>query len=157
MGAKRDTIQKAPPPSPMGKSFLIQTFPDEIAGWYLLCYHIPSNMFQFTPLHLAISAKLGWGDMLAEIALPAINYMATALIHVITFETGDLISDERALKSLSEDYTSDEIFGLLAPIDFITRSYWDEMVHDFISLREEIEDYMRRGYNYQEAIAEWFK
>ena len=114
-------------------------------------------MFQFTPLHLAISDKLGWGDILAEIALPAINYMATALIHVITIETGDLISDERALESLSEDYTSDEIFGLLAPIDFITRSHWNEMVHDFISLRGEIEEHMRRGHNYQEAIAEWFK
>lgn len=36
-GAERDTIQKTPPHLSMGKSFLIQTFPDEIAGWYLLC------------------------------------------------------------------------------------------------------------------------
>ena len=114
-------------------------------------------MFTFNNLHLAISKKLGWGDMLAEIALPAINYMATALIHVVTIETGDLISDERALYALSKSYTPDEVFGLLAPIDFITKSHWDEMVHDFISLRWEIEDCMRHGMRHQEAIAEWFK
>ena len=154
---ERDTIQKTPPPLSMGKSIPIQTFSDEIVGWYLLCIYTPTNMYQFTDLHLAISKKLGWGDMLAEIALPAINHMASSLIHIITIETGNLISNERALESVSKDYTPDECFGLLAPIDFITKSTLNEMVNDFISLRGEIEDYMRRGYNYQEAIAEWFK
>lgn len=37
MGAERDTIQKTPPPLSMGNSFPIQTFPEKIAGWYLLC------------------------------------------------------------------------------------------------------------------------
>jgi hypothetical protein len=112
-------------------------------------------MTQFTPLHLAISAKLGWGDMLAKIALPAIDTIVSHFIGFIFDATGDVLRPNHAAEFLINRWDSDSIFGLLWLNEL---GYADSPEFtQFISLRGEIEAYMRRGYNYQEAIAEWFK
>ena len=126
-------------------------------------------MYQFTHLHLAISDKLGWGDMLAEITLPAIqviinNYNRIRKEFIIPIQelgiedpeiAEDLICFPTIDKSLATE-DSDEIFLYLYAQCYHDTVQFD-MVYDFISIRGEIEEYMRRGYNYQEAIAEWFK
>lgn len=141
----------------MGKSFPIQTFPDEIAGWYLLCYYTPTNMLPFTDLHLAISEKLGWGDMLAKIAVPAIDTIINNYNRVKKEVDQDLqFSAWPTLEAFLQESDTEDVFEFL-----YIQCYYDstdyEMLNDFTSLRGEIESYMRNGYNYQEAIAEWFK
>lgn len=110
-------------------------------------------MYQFTPFHLAISNKLGWGDMLAEIALPAIDRMITNYIGHFSDATGDILSVEDA-GSVMSGFESDDLFSLIASPYY---PEWEQMRDDLINLRGEIEEYMRRGYDYQTAIAEWFK
>lgn len=112
-------------------------------------------MTQFTHLHLAISDKLGWGDMLAEIALPAIDTIVSHYIGLISDATGDILRPEDAAQFLVNHWHSEDIFGLLWLNEL---GYEDSPeLAQFISLRGEIEDYMRHGCNYQEAIAERFK
>ena len=112
-------------------------------------------MTQFTHLHLAISDKLGWGDMLAEIALPAIdrivNNFANVSMEMYGVPEAELHLDEVMLKM-----EADVLFSYL-----ITSSIEDHYslkdIHDFINLRGEIEYGLRCGYDYKSAIAEWFK
>ena len=139
----------------MGKSIPIQTFSDEIVGWYLLCIYTPTNMYQFTDLHLAISNKLGWGDMLAEIALPAIQQIINGFAN-ITMEMYGTPETELHLEETMPKMDVDVLFTYLLT-QSIEDGYSLKDLRMFISLRGEIEDYMRHGCNYQEAIAEWFK
>ena len=86
---------------------------------------------------IKLSDKLGWGDMPVHIALPAID----EILAISQLPLGSLLA--------LEDY---EIFGFLAGIDVAQ----DEYV-SFISLRGEIEEYMRNGVPHIEAINEWWK
>lgn len=95
-------------------------------------------MATYTNLHLAISDKLGWGDMLASVALPAID----RIIEV----TG--IQDTEVVESFSDT----ELFTCLGfPLNSLSE------IKDFQNLRYEIEQEMFHGASYQEAIDEWFK
>lgn len=120
-------------------------------------------MYQFTDLHLAISEKLGWGDMLAEIALPAIDRIISRFLGKIAETTGDVLPMYAAeVLVIYPKWTPDIIFGLLCPDELSSvrcvPGFDPHFPYEmFIGLRGEIESYMRNGYNYQEAIAEWFK
>ena len=112
----------------------------------------PINMYQFTDLHLAISDKLGWGDMLAKIALPAIQQ----ILENAAEQCSAQIEEPVGYELLEDDIlamSSDALFTLL----YSSKHLSEEGQHLFLSLRGEIEACMRHGYNYQEAIAEWFK
>lgn len=89
-------------------------------------------------LAIKLSDKLGWGDMLSHIALPAIAE--------IIYISGD--SAEELLKI--ED--SNVIFAFLAGIDAE-----ESDIISLLSVREEIEEYMRKGMTHTEAINEWWK
>lgn len=120
-------------------------------------------MTQFTPLHLAISDKLGWGDMLAEIALPAIDRIISRFLGNIAEATGDVLPmDAAEVLVIYPKWTPDDIFGLLCPDELssvrCTPDFDPHFPYEmFIDLRGEIEEYMRRGMDYQTAINEWFK
>ena len=112
-------------------------------------------MYQFTPIHLAISKKLGWGDMLAKIALPAIDCIISHFLGLISDATGDVLPiDAAEVLVTSPAWTPDEIFGLLCTDGGDPMS---SPVMQFIGLREEIETYMRRGMDFESAINEWYK
>lgn len=107
--------------------------------------------------YMAIIRKLGWEDMLLHISLPAINKMHENFnycMYEATLETFSLEEFVACVLSWT-NCTSDDIFQYL---------YVDEIFKDdsedcylFVSLRGEIEEYMRRGYSYQDAINAWFK
>ena len=88
-------------------------------------------------LAIQLSNKLGWGDMLAHIALPAIEEIL-------------YISNKSVDELLLLD--ADSIFGFLAGID-VTYEDWSSL----ISVRDEIEEAMRQGISHTEAINEWWK
>ena len=118
-------------------------------------------MFQFTHLHLAISDKLGWGDMLAKIALPAIQQILENAAKRCSAQIEEPVGYE-LLKDDILAMSADDIFSLLCPdelssilcVSGLDPRYPYRM---FIGLRGEIEDYMRHGDDYQTAINEWFK
>ena len=112
-------------------------------------------MTQFTPLHLAISNKLGWGDMLAEIALPAIQVIINSFAN-ISMEMYGISESKLHLDEVMPRMEADNLFSFLL-LSSVEDGYSHKDLQLFISLRGEIEDYMRHGCNYQEAIAEWFK
>lgn len=107
--------------------------------------------------YMALIKKLGWEDMLLHVSLPAIDKMHENFnycMYEATLETFSLEEFVACVLSWT-NHTSDEIFKYL---------YVDEIFKDdsedcylFVSLRGEIEEYMRRGYSYQDAINEWFK
>lgn len=115
-------------------------------------------MATYTNLHLAISNKLGWGDMLASVAMPAIDRIITNYSNVLFEMYG--VSEE----DLHEDWLeydmlripADYLFGYLY-ISSIDDCYNKELCNMFRSLRWEIEQEMFHGASYQEAIDEWFK
>lgn len=88
-------------------------------------------------LAIKLSNKLGWEDMLAHIALPAIEEIL-------------YISNKSVDELLLLD--ADSIFGFLAGID-VTYEDWSSL----ISVRDEIEEAMRQGISHTEAINEWWK
>jgi len=88
-------------------------------------------------LMLKLSDKLGWGDMLCHIALPALQEIIT-------------ISGKSVEELLTLDV--DDVFGFLAGID-VTYEDWESL----ISLRGEIEECMRKGMSHTDAINEWWK
>ena len=104
--------------------------------------------------HLAISNKLGWSDMLAEIAIPAIDRILSNLLWLISERTGDVLTVEDAASVLLENYTADDIFGLLGCTD--DPNYpGSKDENDFINLRGEIESFMFAGFDFVDAIKEW--
>lgn len=106
------------------------------------------------PFHLAISNKLGWGDMLAKIAMPAIDKIVTNYLAAINERTGDVLTPEEAVPALLEYYTADDIFGLLGD-DGDLNYLGSPQEKMFISLRFEIEAFMRDGFSFVEARREW--
>lgn len=107
-------------------------------------------MTQFTHLHLAISNKLGWGDILAEIALPAINTIVSHYIGLVSDATGDILRPDLAAEFLVNHWDSNSIFGLLWLNEL---GYEDSPeLAQFISIRGEIEADMRMGFSYKTAI-----
>ena len=107
------------------------------------------------PYHQQLSNKLGWGDMLAEVAMPAIDAIITNHGSHINDYTGDVIDAEDLAESLLLDsWSPDDIFSLLVSPYY---AVWEQEKEIFTSLRWEIEEYMRRGMSYLEAIGEWYK
>lgn len=115
--------------------------------------HIYSiNMYQFISLHLAISDKLGWGDMLAEIALPAIQQ----ILENAAKQRSAQMEKPVGYESIQDDLlamSAEDLFVLLCSSERL----WEWERHLFLSLRGEIETRMRNGDDYQTAINEWFK
>lgn len=111
----------------------------------------------YTTSHLQLSNKLGWGEMSAEIAIPAMDKMLQnfnfcmeeAGCREFTFE------DFVCLVCDWQNMPADEIFKYLY-VDEICKEDTEDC-YLFISLRGEIEEYMSRGYSHQDAIDEWFK
>lgn len=107
-------------------------------------------------LYQAISDKLEWGDMLASVALPAIERMVNNYIWLVAERHGTTITVDDCWNLVTmESWTSDDIFGLLVCDDPLLFDSEDE--HQFISLRNEIEWCMRSGFDYINAIKEWYK
>jgi hypothetical protein len=77
---------------------------------------------------------LGWGDMLAQVAIPACEEI---LEHITIDEASKM--------------TANRIFGVLGG------SAPEEDILSLISLRAEIEYEMRHGVNHWDAISEWWK
>lgn len=121
-------------------------------------YQYLYNMTTYTNLYLAISDKLGWGEMPASVAIPAIHRIIINYSNVLFEMYG--VSEE----DLHEDWLeydmlripADFLFGYLH-IASIDDCYNQEMCEMFRSLRGEIEQEMFKGASYQEAINEWFK
>lgn len=108
-------------------------------------------MYTFTDLHLAISEKLGWGDMLAKIALPAIQQ----ILDNCAKECSMQIEEPVGYEILEDDILRMDGDNLFTHLIEIRCPHEDRLL--IVVLRGEIEEYMRRGMDYQTAIAEWFK
>ena len=107
-------------------------------------------------LYQAISDKLGWGDMLASVALPAIERMVNNYIWMVAEVHGTTITADDCWHLITmESWTSDAIFGLLICDD--PRLFGSEEEHQFVSLRNEIEYWMRLGFDYVNAAKEYYK
>lgn len=105
--------------------------------------------------HAELSNKLGWNDMLAHVAIPAIDCILSNFIGNIAEVTGDVLDVNMCAKVLIDKWESDNIFALL--IEDTASFYGSKEEAEFISLRGEIEGYMRRGMSHDDAIAEWWK
>lgn len=106
--------------------------------------------------YTSLAHKLGWDDMQSHIAIPAIILILSHYIGMIFDATGDIIGPDDATAVLVANWDANEIFGLLLMDDFLKYEGSEEL-SQFISLRGEIEDYMRKGYTHEQAIAEWYK
>lgn len=114
-------------------------------------------------LHLAISDKLGWGAMLASIAMPAIDRIINNYVNIESEIYGITVEDiwedgefSEGMKKCILNVPADHLFGYLY-VSSIDDCYNKELCDMFRSLRWEIEQEMFRGASYQEAIDEWFK
>lgn len=106
-------------------------------------------------LYQALSKKLGWDDMLIQIACPAIDRIISNRLRHINDRTSAVLAPETVAASLLQDsWTPDDIFSLLVSPDY---QEWMKEKDLFTSLRFEIEDFMRRGNTCEVAISEWYK
>ena len=101
-----------------------------------------------------MSLHLGWGDMLSQVAMPAIEQIVANHSWMCSEVTNDDLTEDQAVDDLLH-WDSDDVFGLLGSDNVFWLGSEEESL--FISLRNEIEAEMRSGASYQEAIAEWWK
>lgn len=101
-----------------------------------------------------MSIHLGWSDILSQVAMPAIEKIVANHSWMCSEATNDELTEDQAVDDLLH-WEPDYVFGLLGSDDFRWLGSEDEAL--FISLRGEIEDEMRSGSSYQEAIDEWYK
>lgn len=95
--------------------------------------------------HLALCEKLGWNDMLVQIAIPAIENIISSFIWMIEERHGETILPEEACTILLNEWDADSIFGLLCYND--DPNYLGSAVEqNFIKVRSEIEGFMREGF-----------
>lgn len=109
----------------------------------------------FTDSHLAISKKLGWDAMPAIVAIEAIDHIIDIAYAQVMQYRDHVSREEKAFSMLSDYWTSDAIFCMLIDTERGTLRRRNREL--FLSLRAEIEEEMKRGLSYQEAINEWFK
>lgn len=117
----------------------------------------------YTNLHLAIGMKLGWGEMPASVAIPAINRIINNYVNIENEIYGITVEDVCENGEFSEGIKRDilnipaeYLFGYLY-ISSIDDCYDQESCHMFRSLRWEIEREMFNGSPYWVAIDKWFK
>lgn len=96
-----------------------------------------NNIVDRLDLAIKLSKKLGWEDMLVHIALPAID---------------EILRNFSGSPEYLVTCDADDIFGLLGGCDI---SQSDLLT--FCSLRNEIEQSMRKGMSHTDAINEWWK
>ena len=109
----------------------------------------------FTHSHLALSKRLGWDEMPAIVALPAIDKIVNSAIAQVAHATGDSVSFDEMATVMLTNWSPDNIFAMLVEDDDFSLSDYDRQL--FISLRWEIEYEMRAGSHFIDAIQEWFK
>ena len=108
-----------------------------------------------------ISKILNWGQMKADVAIPAIERIVNNYAYLLSEVYGvDLLSDPELEKCFEKDIVTmpaDCLFSYLI-IDSIDDSCSQEEIAMFKSLRREIENEMIVHHlPYREAINEWFK
>lgn len=108
----------------------------------------------FNNLHLELSEHLGWNEMPATVALPALKEIISNHLNMVAEVSMEQFTEESAVNDLLQ-IEPDYVFGLLGSDFFGWIGSAEE--HVFVSLRGEIEDCMRAGMSHTEAIAEWFK
>lgn len=101
--------------------------------------------------YCSLASRLGWSSMQVSVAIPAIDKIVTNYINLIADCTGDVIDPEDAVAALIE-WNSDAIFDLLVEGDYTT--FGTSHLHE---LRGEIEWCMMNGFEFVEAINEWWK
>lgn len=101
--------------------------------------------------YCALASRLGWGDMQVDIAVPAIVRIITNYINLIADCTGDVLTPEDAVAVLIT-WKSDSIFDLLVEDNYTT--FGTSHLHE---LRGEIEWFMMNGFEFVDAIKEWWK
>lgn len=113
------------------------------------------KQLSFNDLHLAISEKLGWDEMPAIVAIPAIDHIIDIAYAQVMQYRDHCSREEKAFSMLSGYWTSDAIFCML--IDTERGTLRRRKRELFLSLRAEIEEEMKRGLSYRDAINEWLK
>jgi predicted helicase len=103
---------------------------------------------------MQIVKKLGWNDMPALIALDAVQIMVNNYISGLADCTEDSICEDTALDLISNHLEVDNIWLTLFIYDYDTLND-EEMHQQALSLRWEIESYMRKGDTFTEARREW--
>ena len=101
--------------------------------------------------YCALASRLGWGDMQADVAMPAIERIVCNYISQIADCTGDKLTEEDAVKTLLSWKDSNKIFDCLVEDSFNT------LGSNLSNLRVEIETWMRMGFEFVDAINEWWK
>lgn len=99
--------------------------------------------------YCALASRLGWGDMQADVAMPAIKKIVCNYICLIADCTGDSVTPEEAVSTILSWDNSDKIFDCLAEDSFNT------LGSHISNLRWEIETCMRMGFSFEEARREW--
>ena len=107
-----------------------------------------------------LSKILNWGQMKADVAIPAIERIINNYAYVITEVYGIDLTDPELEKCFEKDIVTipaDCLFSYLI-ISSVNDLDKDEDIAMFKSLRREIENEMIVHHlSYQEAIKEWFK
>lgn len=99
----------------------------------------------------SLASRLGWENMQAEVAIPALNKIVTNYINLIADCTGDVIDPDDAVAVLIS-WNPDSVFDLLVEDDFTT--FGTSHLHE---LREDIEWGMRIGFAFMDALKGWWK
>ncbi len=106
---------------------------------------------------LQLSQKLGWGDMLTQIAIPAIKRIINNFRDEHTCITGEPCSSEEAVECMLRYYTADDVFCLLF-FDSIGNNdpEWTIKVNykGLIAMRPFIEALMREGFSFEQTTLE---
>ena len=110
------------------------------------------NKQEFSAIMLIVK-KLGWNDMPATVALEAIQRMINNDIAVGADCCGVEDNPEDSLLSIST-LDADRIWLSLFISDYQTLNDYDLQTWA-MALRYEIESWMRMGYSFDDACAEW--
>lgn len=106
---------------------------------------------------LQISRKLGWGDMLTQIAIPAIKRIIKNFQDEGVCIAGESCSQEEAIEYMLRYYTADDVFALLF-FDSLGNNdpEWTIKANykGLIAMRPFVEALMREGFSFEKATLE---
>lgn len=106
---------------------------------------------------LQISQKLEWGDILAQIAIPAIKRIINNFQDEHACIAGESCSQEEAIECMLRYYTADDVFALLF-FDSLGNNdpEWTVKINykGLKAMRPFIEVLMREGFSFEKATLE---